>query len=60
MACHTMPLLPPPLPPLQDFIFDLHDSMRRSQVLDELERLYNDTFKTLSEAYFKQVGLGLG
>ncbi|CAM9193479.1 unnamed protein product, partial [Phaeothamnion confervicola] len=41
---------------VKDFVFDLHDSMRRSQILEELETFYTDTFKTLSDAYFKQSG----
>lgn len=36
-------------------MFDLHDSMRRAKRVDELETLYNTTFKTVTDAYFKGV-----
>lgn len=36
-------------------MFDLHDSMRRAKRVGELEVLYNRTFKTVTDAYFKGV-----
>lgn len=39
----------------QNFVFDLHDSMRRARRVYELEELYNTTFKTVTDAYFKGV-----
>lgn len=41
--------------PRQDFVFDLHDSMRRAKRVDELETLYSTTFKAVTDAYFKGV-----
>lgn len=40
-------------------MFDLHDSMRRAKRVDELEPLYNTTFKAVTDAYFKGVRLRL-
>lgn len=38
---------------VKDFVFDLHDSMRRAKRVHELEPLYNTEFKKLTDAYFK-------
>eukprot|EP00903_Cladosiphon_okamuranus_P012323 g11554.t2 len=38
---------------VKDFVFDLHDAMRRAKRVDELETLYNTTFKAVTDAYFK-------
>lgn len=38
-------------------MFDLHDSMRRAKRVDELEPLYNTTFKEVTDAYFKGVSV---
>lgn len=38
---------------VKDFVFDLHDSMRRAKRVHELEPLYNSEFKKLTDAYFK-------
>jgi translation initiation factor 3 subunit L len=38
---------------VKDFVFDMHDSMRRSQILTELDVLYSQTFPKLSEEYYK-------
>lgn len=35
--------------PLKDFVFDLHDSARRSMIDSEQGVLYNDTFRDLSQ-----------
>lgn len=40
---------------VKDFVFDLHDAMRRAKRVDELETLYNTTFKAVTDAYFKGV-----
>lgn len=40
---------------MKDFVFDLHDAMRRAKRVDELETLYNTTFKAVTDAYFKGV-----
>jgi translation initiation factor 3 subunit L len=37
---------------VKDFIFDLHDSVRRSQRPDELRSLYTQTFPELSSKYY--------
>ena len=36
-------------------MFDLHDSMRRAKRVDEVQTLYNTTFKAVTDAYFKGV-----
>ncbi|CAM9671283.1 unnamed protein product [Ascophyllum nodosum] len=38
---------------VKDFVFDLHDSMRRAKRVDEVQTLYNTTFKAVTDAYFK-------
>ncbi|KAG5178745.1 eukaryotic translation initiation factor 3 subunit L eukaryotic translation initiation factor eIF3 s [Tribonema minus] len=38
---------------VKDFVFDLHDAMRRSLQLEELETLYTVTFRKLSDDYYK-------
>ena len=40
---------------VKDFVFDLHDSMRRSQQIEELETLYTTTFKKLRYAIMQSV-----
>lgn len=40
--------------PLKDFVFDLHDSARRSQVASEQSAQYNGQFTDLSNKYFAQ------
>ena len=35
--------------PVKDFVFDLHDSARRSMIQSEQEVLYKDTFRDLSQ-----------
>jgi uncharacterized membrane protein len=42
---------------VKDFVFDLHDSMRRSQQIEELETLYTTTFKKLRYIYIKLLSL---
>merc|ERR1719223_1614176 len=38
--------------PLKDFVFDLHDSARRSMLENEQGALYSGTFRELSSKYF--------
>ena len=38
--------------PLKDFVFDLHDSARRSHLPAEQSTLYRDTFADLTKKYF--------
>ncbi|CAM9177581.1 unnamed protein product [Chrysoparadoxa australica] len=38
---------------VKDFVFDLHDSMRRSHIMEELQVHYAITFPKLSEEYYK-------
>lgn len=38
--------------PLKDFVFDLHDSARRSHLPAEQAALYRDTFADLTKKYF--------
>ena len=35
--------------PVKDFVFDLHDSARRSMIQSEQEVLYKNTFRDLSQ-----------
>jgi hypothetical protein len=42
---------------VKDFVFDVHDSMRRSQQIEELETLYTTTFKKLRYIYTKPSSL---
>ncbi len=37
---------------IRDFIFDLHDAMRRSQRMGEVQRLYDVGVKEITEKYF--------
>ena len=32
---------------VKDFVFDLHDAMRRSLMVEELDNLYTNTYKKL-------------
>jgi translation initiation factor 3 subunit L len=41
--------------PLKDFVFDLHDSARRSHLPSEQTVLYRDTFAELTRKYFDKV-----
>ena len=38
---------------VKNFVFDLHDAMRRSLMLEELEVLYSSTFRTVSDENYK-------
>jgi len=40
--------------PIRDFVFDLHESMRRSQRVFDVQRLYDVRVKELTEKYFSQ------
>mmetsp|Transcript_5333 Transcript_5333/g.7771 ORF Transcript_5333/g.7771 Transcript_5333/m.7771 type:complete len:562 (+) Transcript_5333:230-1915(+) len=40
--------------PLKDFVFDLHDSVRNSQIPSEQTALYTGTFRDLTAKYFAQ------
>lgn len=40
--------------PLKDFVFDLHDTARRSHIEAEQNTLYTGTFRELSSKYFAQ------
>mmetsp|Transcript_19214 Transcript_19214/g.60432 ORF Transcript_19214/g.60432 Transcript_19214/m.60432 type:complete len:526 (+) Transcript_19214:62-1639(+) len=37
--------------PIKDFVFDLHDATRRSHLVEDIKRLYENEFKELSEKY---------
>jgi translation initiation factor 3 subunit L len=39
---------------VKDFVFDLHDAMRRSTRIEEVQRLYDVRFKEITEKYFAQ------
>jgi hypothetical protein len=39
---------------IKDFLFDLHDAVRRSTRMDEVARLYDVKFKEITEKYFAQ------
>lgn len=39
---------------IKDFLFDLHDAMRRSTRMDEVQRLYETKFKEITDKYFSQ------
>mmetsp|Transcript_3968 Transcript_3968/g.7799 ORF Transcript_3968/g.7799 Transcript_3968/m.7799 type:complete len:653 (+) Transcript_3968:140-2098(+) len=53
MADHVPPPDDALLPgPLKDFIFDLHDTSRRSHLPTEQTTLYHTTFPTLTSKYF--------
>lgn len=39
---------------LRDFVFDLHDSVRRSRIVEDLQRLYEVRYKEVSEKYLVQ------
>lgn len=37
---------------IKDFIFDLHDAVRRSRVVEEVQRLYETRMKEITDKYF--------
>lgn len=37
---------------IKDFVFDLHDAIRRSQNISELQKLYDIGLKEITEKYF--------
>lgn len=37
---------------IKDFIFDLHDAMRRSRRVDEVQKLYDCKLKEITDKYF--------
>ena len=39
---------------IKDFMFDLHDAMRRSTRADEVQRLYDSKFKEITDKFFAQ------
>lgn len=39
---------------IKDFLFDLHDAVRRSARVDEVQRLYDAKFKEITDKYFSQ------
>ena len=39
---------------IRDFVFDLHDAMRRSRRQEEVHQLYDVKFKEITEKYFAQ------
>ena len=39
---------------IKDFLFDLHDAMRRSCRVDEVQKLYDTKFKEITDKYFAQ------
>jgi len=43
------------LPPaIRDFVFDLHDAVRRARVVEEVQRLYETRLKEITDKYFNQ------
>ncbi len=39
---------------IKDFIFDLHDSMRRARRTEDVQKLYETRFKEITDKYFSQ------
>jgi hypothetical protein len=39
---------------VKDFVFDLHDAMRRSTRVEEVQRLYDIKFKEITEKSYAQ------
>ncbi|CAM9213116.1 unnamed protein product [Heterosigma akashiwo] len=39
---------------VRDFIFNLHQACRETQIMEDIQQLYDGQFRALSEAYFKQ------
>lgn len=39
---------------IKDFLFDLHDAVRRSTRMDEVQRLYDIKYKEITDKYFAQ------
>lgn len=39
---------------ISDFLFDLHDAMRRSRRTEDVQNLYDNKFKEITEKYFNQ------
>lgn len=39
---------------IRDFVFDLHDAVRRSRGIEEVQRLYETRLKEMSDKYFSQ------
>ena len=39
---------------IRDFIFDLHESTRLSMRIEDVHRLYEISYKELTEKYFKE------
>lgn len=37
---------------IRDFVFDLHDAVRRSQRLEDVQRLYETKQKEITDSYF--------
>jgi hypothetical protein len=40
--------------PITDFLFDLHDAMRRGRRVEEVQILYDSKFKEITDKYFSQ------
>lgn len=38
--------------PIRDFLFDLHDSVCRSRISEEVQRLYEVKYKEVTDKYF--------
>lgn len=38
--------------PIRDFVFDLHDSVRRSCIMEEVQQLYEVKYKEITEQFF--------
>jgi hypothetical protein len=39
---------------IKDFVFDLHDAMRRSVVVEEVQKLYDVQMKEITDKFFAQ------